>query len=29
MGEDRDVDLDAQKEGITLRAEAALEFLSY
>ena len=28
-GENRDVDLDAQKQGITLRAEAALEFLSY
>tara|TARA_X000000950_G_scaffold275897_1_gene362939 strand:- start:2500 stop:3531 length:1032 start_codon:yes stop_codon:yes gene_type:complete len=28
MGADRDVDLDAQKRGVTLRAEAALEFLS-
>lgn len=28
MGDDRDVDLDAQKQGVTLKAEAALEFLS-
>ena len=27
MGENRDVDLDAQKQGVTLKAEAALEFL--
>jgi aminoglycoside phosphotransferase (APT) family kinase protein len=29
MGENRDVDLEAQKQGVTLRAEAALEFLSH
>jgi aminoglycoside phosphotransferase (APT) family kinase protein len=28
MGDNHDVDLDAHKEGITLRAEAALEFLN-
>ena len=28
MGDDRDVDLEAQKQGVTLKAEAALEFLS-
>ena len=27
MGENRDVDLDAQKRGVTVKAEAALEFL--
>lgn len=28
MGEDRDVDLERQKEGVSIRARAALEFLS-
>ena len=28
MGDNRDVDLEAQKQGVTLKAEAALEFLS-